>query len=120
MQRTFSGAPWEKPVSYCRALRSGGHAWVSGTTHREGKGPYEQALGCLATIEKALQELGLERHHIVRTRIYVTSISDWEAVGRAHGEFFEGIPPASTLVEVSALIDPALLVEIEAEAFQGE
>lgn len=119
MKRTFSGAPWETPVQYCRALRAGNHAWVSGTTFADGKDAYEQAVGSLRLIEKSLEDLGMTRRQIVRTRIFVTDISRWEEVGRAHGEFFEGHPPTTTMVEVSALIDPRLLVEIEAEAFSA-
>ncbi|MFC4810644.1 RidA family protein [Paenibacillus sp. GCM10023250] len=121
-RQVFTGSPWEPVVGYCRAVRVGGRIEVAGTTAMKdgdvvGEGsPYEQAKFALQTIERALRELGADMSHVVRTRMYVTDISQWEEIGRAHGEFFRDIRPAATMVEVRALIDPRLLVEIEAEA----
>ncbi len=121
--RTFSGAPWEKKVGYCRAIRIGNTIAVTGTAAvtEDGKvfavgKPYEQAKRCLEIIEKAITPLGASRKDIIRTRIFVTNISKWQEFGRAHGEFFAHHPPATTMVEVKALIDPDMLVEIEADA----
>ncbi|KQO14647.1 RidA family protein [Paenibacillus sp. Leaf72] len=121
-KQVFTGSPWEPLVGYCRAIRVGNRIEVAGTTAMKdgevvGKGdPYEQARFVLQTIEKALAELGASMSDVVRTRMFVTDISKWEEIGKAHGEFFRTIQPASTMVEVKALIDPLLLVEIEAEA----
>jgi enamine deaminase RidA (YjgF/YER057c/UK114 family) len=117
-----SGAVWEDRIGYSRAVRIGNTVEVAGTTATEGdqvigKGsPYEQALYALRKIEKALAEAGASLQDVVRTRIYITDISQWEEVGRAHGEIFGSIKPASTIVQVSALINPDHLVEIEATA----
>lgn len=118
-----SGAKWEAIVGYSRAVRVGNVVEVAGTTavndHGEVIGPndpYAQTLFVLGKIEKALLEAGVTLADVVRTRIFVTDISQWEAVGRAHGEFFRDIRPAATMVEVKGLIDPALMVEIEATA----
>ncbi|WP_187768101.1 RidA family protein [Paenibacillus sp. PL91] len=121
-KQVFTGSPWEPLVGYCRAIRIGNRIEVAGTTAmKEGEvvgvgDPYEQTKYILQTIEKALNELEAEMSHVVRTRMFVTDISKWEEIGRAHGEFFKNIQPVATMVEVKALIDPLLLVEIEVEA----
>ena len=121
-----SGAPWEAHVGYCRAVRTGPHISVSGTAPVGDNGeivgigdPYLQAKRCIEIIEQALREAGAGLEHVVRTRMFVTDISQWEAIGRAHGEAFGDIRPATSMVEVKALIDPDMLVEIEADAFVG-
>ena len=120
--RVFTGSPWEPVVGYCRAIRVGNRIEVAGTTAmKDGEvvgvgNPYEQARFVLQTIEHALQELGAQMSDVIRTRMYVTDISLWQEFGRAHGEFFRDVQPVATMVEVKALIDPLLLVEIEVEA----
>ena len=118
-----SGTSWEPVVGYSRAVRVDGRIWVSGTTSTGsdgaivGKGdPYAQAKQAIANIERALAAAGAVLADVVRTRIFVTDIAHWQDIGRAHGEAFADIRPASTMVEVSRLIDPDLLVEIEADA----
>ena len=118
-----SGAEWEPVVGYSRAVRVGPWVSVAGTTAAlpgggavGGDDPAEQAREAVRRIAAALERVGAGLEHVVRTRMYVTDISRWEEVGRAHGEFFADIRPASTMVQVAALIDPALLVEIEADA----
>ncbi|MEP7028890.1 MAG: RidA family protein [Candidatus Eisenbacteria bacterium] len=122
-----SPSPWEPKFGYSRAVRIGPWVLVAGTTGSDGEGraiggddAYAQARAALDKIETALTEAGATLEHVVRTRIYVTRIADFEAVARAHGERFGSIRPASTLVEVSALVSPALIVEIEADAYVGE
>ena len=119
-----SGAPWESIVGYCRAVRVANHVWVAGTTATAdngdvvGKGDAgAQARYALQKIERALNEAGASLRHVVRTRMFVTDISQWEAIGRVHGEFFADVRPAATMVEVSKLIDPEHLIEIEVDAF---
>jgi enamine deaminase RidA (YjgF/YER057c/UK114 family) len=121
-QKVATGTRWERLVGYSRAVRVGTTVYVSGTTATDvhgnivGTDPYTQTRQALRNIEHALVACGATLADVVRTRIFVTNITQWEEIGRAHGEVFGTIRPATTMVEVRRLIDPALLVEIEAEA----
>ena len=122
-----SGAPWESIVGYSRAVRIGNHVWVAGTTATADDGSIvgvgdaaAQTHYVLQKIDRALKEAGSSLRDVVRTRSFVTDISQWEAIGRVHGQYFGDIRPAATMVEVSKLIDPDHLVEIEVDAYMSE
>lgn len=116
--RVGSGAPWEAVVGYSRAVRCGPMVWVAGTT-APGDGVAEQARAIFEKVRVALAEVGARLEDVVRTRMFVVDIGQWEELGRVHGEVFGAIRPAATMVEVSRLIEPGLWVEIEVEAWVG-
>jgi enamine deaminase RidA (YjgF/YER057c/UK114 family) len=126
VERHGSGVAWEPIVGYSRVVRAGAHVWVAGCTATTDDGaiagpgdPYVQARQALSNLEAALATVGAGTADVVRTRMFVTDISQWEAVGRAHGEIFGDIRPVTSMLEVSALLDPRMMVEIEADAYVG-
>ncbi|MCJ2532039.1 MAG: RidA family protein [Candidatus Thermoplasmatota archaeon] len=126
-ERVTTDTPWEARVGYSRAIRVGPHVHVSGTTATDSEGkivgkgdPYQQTVQAIRNIRVALEAIGSGLQDVVRTRMYVTDIGAWEEVGRAHGEAFGEVRPAATMIEVSRLVDPDMLVEIEADAILAE
>lgn len=117
--RMGSGGPWEPVVGYCRAVRAGGLVVVSGTTAEAGADMPAQARGAIARVLAALESAGAGPRDVIQTRMFVTDIAAWEAVAAAHREAFGAAPPAATMVQVAALIDPGLLIEVEAMAWVG-
>ena len=122
-RRVFTGAPWEGKVGYCRAIERSGWVLVSGTVAVDVAGrviaprnAYQQAVACFDIIRSALAELSVTLDCVMRTRMFVTNIDDWSEIGRAHAECFSEFPPVTSMVQVARLIDPELVVEIEAEA----
>lgn len=127
IEKFSSGAPWESQVGYSRAVKTGSYIHVAGTTATDGEGgivgrddPYEQAAQCFRNIAEVLSRAGASLADVVRTRMYVTNIHDWESVGKAHNEFVGEARPAATMVEVRRLIHPEILVEIEVDAYTGD
>jgi enamine deaminase RidA (YjgF/YER057c/UK114 family) len=125
-ERVFTGTPWEPRVGYCRALKAGSHVHVSGCAPVADGGEvfapgnaYAQARRCIEIAMDALGKLGAGAADVVRTRMFVTDISRWQEYGRAHGEVFAAHPPVTSMVEVKALIDPAMLIEVEVDAYLG-
>lgn len=121
--RVFSGSPWEEKIAYCRAIRRGNLIFVSGTAPVDDNGQvfepnnaYAQTKRCLHIIEQALEKLGARLSNVVRTRLYVTDISQWNEYGRAHQEAFSGVSPATTMVEIKSLIDAGMTIEVEVDA----
>jgi enamine deaminase RidA (YjgF/YER057c/UK114 family) len=122
-QKIDSGTKWEAAIGYSRAVRVGNRIHVSGTTATDDKGeivglddPYQQAAQCIRNLERALRQAGATLSNVVRTRMFVTDMSRWQDYGRAHGDFFRDIRPCTSMIEVRGLIDPRMLIEIEAEA----
>jgi enamine deaminase RidA (YjgF/YER057c/UK114 family) len=122
-QRISSGGKWEPIIGYSRALKVGNRVYVAGTTATDAKGqivgpddPYAQTVQALKNIERALTQAGAKLADVVRTRMFVTDVSRWEEYGRAHGDFFHNIRPVTSMVEVTRLVDPAMMIEIEADA----
>lgn len=122
-QRTYSGAPWESEIGYCRAIKAGDHIYVTATAavDEEGKvfapgDAYAQTKRCFEIIERALRDLGADLSCVVRTRMFVTDVTRWAEYGRAHRELFAEHPPATTLIGVNAFVDPEMLIEVEAVA----
>jgi enamine deaminase RidA (YjgF/YER057c/UK114 family) len=127
IQRAFSGAPWEEQVGYCRAIRKGNFIAVSGTTPIgddgkvfEPKNAYAQTIRCFEIIEAALKKVGASLGDVIRTRMFVTDISQFEEYGRAHAAIYKSFPPATSMVEVKSLVNPEMLIEIEVDAISSE